>query len=53
MDGGPVGEPAPVDALILVDVQSGFLEGGSAIVDARSLISQLGVLLNSARGPGH
>jgi len=49
VDGAAAGERAPVEALILVDMQTGFLEGGAAISDAQSLISQLEVLLSGAR----
>ncbi|MGI8415815.1 MAG: cysteine hydrolase family protein [Nakamurella sp.] len=32
-----------------MDMQTGFLEGGAAISDAQSLVSQLEVLLSAAR----
>lgn len=42
-------DPAPAEALIIVDMQRGFLEGPKAIPDAAPLVNQMSRLLSRAR----
>ncbi|MEU7644784.1 cysteine hydrolase family protein [Streptomyces huasconensis] len=55
MPAGPVtpeATPAPVQALILVDMQSAFVTGDGAVPDARRLLDRVRDLLARARGSG-
>lgn len=48
----PEATPAPVQALILVDMQSAFVTGDGAVPDARRLLDRVRDLLARARGSG-
>lgn len=45
-------EPAPADALIVVDVQRAFVEGASAIPDASRVVGRVEQLVGRARHAG-
>ncbi len=44
--------PAPVQALIVVDMQSAFVDGDGAVPDARRLLDRVGALMARARDSG-
>jgi streptothricin hydrolase len=44
--------PEPADILLVVDVQTGLLEGPRAVPDAEAAVTRIGELLQSARDAG-